>query len=374
MQFKEIIGQEKIKSQLIQTVSEGRISHAQLFTGPGGTGKLPLAIAYAQYLNCEDRQDGDSCGTCNSCRKYQKLSHPDLHFVFPVKKASETKPENSDDYLKKWRESLLENPYISPKKWYEKLDLENKQGIIPTSESANIIRKLNYKTFEGNFKTMIIWLPERMHQSAANKLLKMIEEPPPQTIFLLVTENSDLILPTILSRTQKVKVPKIDDQSMFDAVSDHFGLDSQKSQEITHLANGSYIDALYYIQVSESEKDNFNRFVSFMRLSYKRNVPEILKWVDEIASLGRENQKIMLNYAARMTRENFMMNMEINDIIYLTEEERDFSSKFSAFINKKNAGKIYTEFNKAYRDLQMNAHTKTVFLDLSIRLMKLLRL
>ena len=161
---------------------------------------------------------------------------------------------------------------------------------------------------------------------------------------------------------------------MFDAVSDHFGLDSKKSQEIVHLANGSYIDALYYIQVSETEKENFHRFVSFMRLSYKRNVPEILKWVDEIASLGRENQKILLNYAARMTRENFMMNLEIRDIIYLTEEEKEFSSKFSAFINPNNAGKIYTEFNKAYRDLQMNAHTKTVFLDLSIRLMKLLRL
>ncbi|MGM0497460.1 MAG: ATP-binding protein [Bacteroidota bacterium] len=374
MQFKEVIGQHKIKEQLINTVSEQRISHAQLFLGPAGSGKLPLAIAYAQYLNCTDKQEGDSCGTCPSCRKYRKLTHPDLHFVFPVKKASETNPETSDNYLKKWRETLLENPYLSPQRWYKKLELENKQGIIPTSESANIIRKLNYKSFEGEYKTMIIWLPERMHRSAANKLLKMIEEPPPNTIFLLVTENTDLILPTILSRTQKVKVPGIDDQSMFDAISDHFGMDSSKSQEIVHLANGSYIDALYYSSISEEEKENFNRFVSLMRLSYGRKVTQILSWVDDTASIGRENIKLFLDYATRMVRENFMLNLNFEEIVYLTKDEKDFSQKFAQFINENNAKKIYNEFNKAYRDIEMNANAKVVFLDLSIKLMKLLRL
>jgi len=374
MQFKEIIGQNKVKEQLISTVSEQRISHAQLFLGPAGSGKLPLAIAYAQYLNCEDKKNGDSCGVCLSCRKYQKLTHPDLHFVFPVKKASETNPETTDNYIGKWRDALLENPYLSPRRWYQILELENKQGIIPTSESANIIHKLNYKSFEGEYKTMIIWLPERMHRSAANKLLKLIEEPPPNTIFLLVTENADLILPTILSRTQKVKVPRIDDQSMFDALSDHFGLDSAKGQEIVHLANGSYIDALYYTQTSEEEKENFNRFVAIMRLSYGRKVTEILQWVDETAAMGRENLKTFLHYATRMVRENFMMNLQFEEIVYLTDEEKKFSKKFSTFINERNAKKIYTEFNKAYRDIEMNANAKVVFLDLSIKLMKLLRL
>jgi len=374
MQFKEVIGQNKIKVQLVRTVSEQRISHAQLFLGPTGSGKLPLAIAYAQYLNCTNKQDGDSCGTCASCRKYQKLAHPDLHFVFPVKKASETNPETTDNYIKTWRETLLENPYLSAQHWYKKLELENKQGIIPTSESANIIHKLNYKSFEGEYKTMIIWLPERMHRSAANKLLKMIEEPPPNTIFLLVTENTDLILPTILSRTQKVKVPRIDDQSMFDTISDHFGLDSATSQEIVHLANGSYIDALFYAQTSEEEKENFNRFVSLMRLSYGRKVIDILNWVDDTAAIGRENLKLFLKYATRMIRENFMLNQDFEEIVYLTKEEKEFSKNFARFINDNNVKDIYEEFNKAYRDIEMNANAKVVFMDLSIKLMKLLRL
>jgi DNA polymerase-3 subunit delta' len=374
MLFKEIIGQDSIKKQLIKTVQENRISHAQLFLGPGGVGKLALSIAYAQYINCEDKQEEDSCGVCKSCKKFQKLAHPDLHFVFPVKKASQVKPETSDDYIELWRETLTENPYISPNQWYEKLELENKQGIIPTSESSNIIRKLNYKTFEAAYKVMIIWLPERMHQSAANKLLKLIEEPPPNTLFLLISENSDLILPTILSRTQNIKVPKIDDQSMFNSISDHFGFDNKKAQEIVHLANGSYQHALSYIKTSSEDNENFNRFVELMRLSYKKDVPEILGWVDNIASLGRERQKIFIQYAARMVRENFILNLDLEKIAYLTEDEKSFSTKFSQFINSKNASKIYEELNRAYRDIQMNAHSKTVMLDLSIKLMRLLRL
>ncbi len=374
MQFKEIIGQETIKKQLIKTVEDNRISHAQLFIGPQGVGKLSLAIAYAQYINCQDKKEDDSCGVCNSCKKYNKLIHPDLHFVFPVKKASEAKPETSDTYLEKWRSRITENPYISPNQWYEMLELENKQGIIPTSESNNIIRKLNYKTFEADYKVMIIWLPERMHQSAANKLLKMIEEPPPFTIFLLVSENSDLILPTILSRTQNIKVPKIDDQSMFNSLSDHFGLETKKAQEIVHLANGSYLNALNYLKTSEDEQINFSRFIDLMRLCYSKKVPEILSWVDETGSIGRERQKMFLQYAARMVRENFMMHLQMEKIVYLTDEEKKFSGKFSQFINERNANRIYTEFNKAYRDIQMNAHGKTVLLDLAIKLMKLLRL
>ncbi|MFP4447280.1 MAG: DNA polymerase III subunit delta' [Bacteroidales bacterium] len=374
MQFKEIIGQQEIKKQLIKTVNDDRISHAQIFIGPNGSGKLALAIAYAQYINCENKQDEDSCGICNSCKKYRKLIHPDLHFVYPVKKASQTNPETSDNYSTEWRETILENPYINPNHWYQKLELENKQGIIPANESNNIIRKLNYKSYESPYKTMIIWLPERMHNSAANKLLKIIEEPPPNTLFFLVSENPDMLLSTILSRTQIIKVPKIDDQSMFNALSDHLGLETKKAQEIVHLANGSYIDALHYFRTGEEELQNFKRFTELMRLSYAKKVTEILNWVDEIASLGRERQRMFLQYAARMVRENFMMNLEMEKITFLTQEEKEFSIKFSQFINNNNAQKIYNEINTASRDIQMNAHAKTLFLDLSIKLMKLLRL
>ncbi len=373
MQFKEIIGQHKIKEQLIKSVKSNRIPHSQLFTGPSGSGKLSLAIAYAQYLNCEDKKENDSCGSCPSCIKYQKLMHPDLHFVFPVKKASEAKPETSDHYMETWINTLLENTYLSPRKWYDKLNLENKQGIIPTSESARIIKKINFKTYESEYKTMIIWLPERMHRSTANKLLKLIEEPSEKTVFLMVSENSDLILPTILSRTQKIKVPKIDDQNLFNTISDTFDLDSGKAQEIVRLANGSYIKALQYIHENEENQENLQRFISLMRLCFGTKIIEILNWTDEIASLGREKQIIFLQYATHLLRENFMKNLEMEKIVYLTKEENDFSRNFSKFIKPQNAGKLFNEFNKASRDIQMNAHSKTVFLDMSLKIIKLLK-
>ena len=374
MLFKQIIGQEPVKKQLVKSVEENRVPHAQLFIGPEGSGKLPLAIAYAQYIKKKKKKDGESCGVCSTCRKYGKFTHPDLHFVFPVKKASEANPENSDTYISHWREELLENPYMSPRRWYRKLNLENKQGIIPANESNNIIRKLNYKSYEADYKAMIIWLPERMHQSTANKLLKMIEEPPPKTLFLLVSENADTLLPTILSRTQKIRVPRIDDESMFSAIRDQFSLESAKTQDIVHLAKGNYLNALHFIKTDEETKLHFDRFVQLMRLAYGRKVVDLLGWVDEMAPIGRENLKSFLDYAARMIRENFMMNLSMDKIVYLTEEEKNFSSKFSSFIHPDNAGKIYEEFNQAYRDIQMNAHTKTVLLDLSVQLVKLLRL
>lgn len=374
MLFKEIIGQDRIKQQLIKTVKESRIAHAQMFLGPEGSGKLALAIAYAQYINCENKGENESCGICASCRKYKKLVHPDLHFVFPIKKSSETNTENTDYFIETWRNTLLENPYINPRTWYQQLELENKQGIIPTNESNRVINKLYFKSFEAEYKIMIIWLPERMHQSAANKLLKLIEEPPPKTLFLMVSENSELLLPTILSRTQKIRVPKIDDESMFSAISDHFGLEPKKAQEVVHLANGNYLEALHFIHTHEEEKANFQRFVSLMRLCYGRKVVEILDWVDQNASMGRENLKIFLQYASRMIRENFMMNLNMESIVYLTEEEKAFSDNFSSFIHENNANRMYKQFNQAHRDIQMNAHKKTILLDLSIQLMKLLRL
>jgi DNA polymerase-3 subunit delta' len=374
MLFKEIIGQERVKNQLIKTVKDSRIAHAQLFLGPEGSGKLALAIAYAQYINCENKGENDACGTCPSCRKYKKLVHPDLHFMFPVKRASESDPDNSHDYLEKWRNTLLENPYINPRSWYQKLDLENKQGIIPAHESNRVISKLYFKSFEAEYKIMIVWLPERMNQSAANKLLKLIEEPPPKTVFLMVSENPDLLLPTILSRTQKIRVPRIDDESMFSTISDHFGLEPKKAQEVVRLANGNYLEALHFIQTQEEEKENFQRFVTLMRLCYSRKVVDVLEWVDQNASMGRENLKMFFQYASRMVRENFMLNLNMENIVYLTEEEKAFSDNFSSFIHERNASRIYEQFNRAHRDIQMNAHIKTILLDLSIQLMKLLRL
>ena len=373
MLFREIIGQSEIQQQLIQTVSENRIPHAQLFTGPEGSGKLPLAIAYAQYINCTNKQGDDACGECPSCKKIQQLAHPDLHFVFPVKRASESKPETSDDYISQWRDELLENPYISPRRWYRRLNLENKQGIIPASESNSILHKLNFKSYEAEYKIMIIWLPERMHPSTANKLLKLIEEPPPKTLFLLVSENADMLLPTILSRTQKIRVPAIDDPSLLAAIQEQYSLEEEKAREVVHLAKGNYLSAIHFIQTDEEAQANFERFVSLMRLAYKKDMVGLLNWTEDLAPAGRENLKSFFHYAARMIRENFMMNLQMGQIVYLTEEEKNFSSRFSQFINSKNARKIYEELNRAYRDIQMNAHAKTILMDLSIQMVKLLR-
>ncbi|MCD4832566.1 MAG: DNA polymerase III subunit delta [Bacteroidales bacterium] len=374
MQFKEVVGHHKIKEKLIHTIKGNRVSHAQLFLGSEGSGNLALAIAYAQYVSCEDKQENDSCGVCPSCIKFQKLVHPDLHFVYPVS-TSKTVKKNpvSDDYITLWREIIIENPYINQNKWYEIIDVENKQGIISKNESKEILKKLNLKTFESEYKIMIIWLPEKMNAAAASKLLKLIEEPPAKTLFLMVSENSEQILSTILSRTQLIKIPKIDNESMRNALCDRLGLLPEKAGDIAHLANGNYFEAQNLISSTEEDNDNFDQFTQFMRLSYQRKVIEIINWVDEISRIGREKQKSFLAYSLRLIRENFMLNIKNKDLVYLTKKELEFSEKFSQFINQENIYQIYEALNRAHSDIEMNAYNKIVFLDLALKIIKLIK-
>ncbi|HRW62286.1 MAG TPA: DNA polymerase III subunit delta [Bacteroidales bacterium] len=374
MQFKEVIGQQKTKERLINTVKDNRISHAQLFLGPEGSGNLALAIAYAQYIACSNRQENDSCGVCPSCLKYKKMVHPDLHFVYPVATSKAiSKDPVSDDYIAQWRETIIENPYISETRWYEIIDVENKQGIISKNESQEILRKLNLKTFEAEYKIMIIWLPEKMNAAAANKLLKLIEEPPEKTLFLMVSENSEQIISTILSRTQLVKIPRIDNDSMRNALCDRFGMTPEKASDIVHLANGNFFDAQNIIHSVEEDEYNFNQFTTLMRYAYQRKMHEIINWVDDIAQIGREKQKSMLAYSLRLIRENFMLNLQKKEMVYLTQKEYDFSVKFSPFINMNNIQVLYQEFNRAHTDIEMNAYAKIVFLDLALKIMKCIR-
>jgi DNA polymerase III subunit delta' len=374
MQFKEVVGHKNIKEKLIQTVKGNRISHAQLFLGENGSGILALAIAYAQYVSCENKQEDDSCGVCSSCLKFQKLVHPDLHFVYPVSTSKTVKKDPvSDDYIAQWREVIVENPYINQNKWYEIIDVENKQGIISKNESYEILKKLNLKTFESEYKIMIIWLPEKMNAFAANKLLKFIEEPPEKTLFLLVSENSEQIIPTILSRTQLIKIPKIDNDSMRSALCDRNGLVPEKANDIVHLANGNYHDAQNLIHSAEEDNYNFDQFTIMMRFAYQRKVIEIIDWVDEISRIGREKQKNFLLYALRLVRENFMLNIENKELVYLTRKELDFSENFSQFINQDNVFDIYEALNRAHSDIEMNAYNKIVFLDLALKIIKLIK-
>lgn len=381
MLFKDIVGQDAVKHKLIKSVKDGRIAHAQLFTGPEGTGKLALAIAYAQYINCQNRSEHDSCGVCPSCHKYNKLIHPDLHFVFPIflpdkdsGKDDEEKVNSgkvSDGFIEPWRDALLENPYFNETDWYEKLGTQKKMGIIGVTESSDVIRKISLKSYEADYKTMIIWLPERMNQEAANRLLKLIEEPPAKSVFLMVTENPDHIIKTILSRTQIILVPPISRDQIATALVERFHLTSGNAQDISRIANGNFQQAL---KLMSSDKANpyFILYRDLMRACWAKDILKLLEWVDEAASAGREKQKEFLTYALRVTRESFMLNLGLNDIVYLAGDEADFGQKFSPFINKNNILQFNKEFNLAIEHISRNGNAQIIFTDMALRLVKLI--
>ena len=374
MQFRKVIGQEKVKQRLINSVKQQRIPHAQLFFGPGGCGSLPLAIAYAQYISCTNKQGDDSCGNCPSCHKYEKLAHPDLHFAYPVNTSKEvSKDPVSDDYINQWRQQVLVNPYFRSNQWYNVIGIENKQGLISKNESEQIIRKLNLKSFESDYKILILWLPEKMNATSANMLLKLIEEPPENTIFLLVSEEPDEVLLTISSRTQPVKLSRIDPEQIIPALENNYHVGGEEAKNVARLANGNYIAALEFLEQSEENKFNFEKFTSFMRLCYQRNIPEINSWVDELTASGRENLKSFFNYSLHMIRENFIMNLKENEIVYLSTDEENFSDRFHPFINGRNIQSITNEFNMAVADIERNANAKIVLFDMALKIVKLIR-
>ncbi|MEN8118768.1 MAG: DNA polymerase III subunit delta [Bacteroidota bacterium] len=376
MQFSKIIGQQKMIERFINTVKTGRISHAQLLHGPEGSGKLELAIAYAQYVSCTNKSETDSCGTCPSCIKYEKLIHPDLHFVYPVVRTKKFSKPVSDNFSDEWRTFILEHKKHRLNVWLDLIGTEGGQAGIFAHESSEIIRKLNLKTFEAEYKIMIIWLPEKMNQSSANKLLKMIEEPPMKTIFLLVSDYPELIINTIRSRSQLVKIPKIDNESLSKKVDETYQLEKNELNRIIKLANGDYFKVLDVIEESDNEKHHFKLFIELMRLSFAAKIIDLTKWVDEISSLGRERQKNFLNYSLKMFRENFILNIspsEKEKLNQFTADEENFSLKFSTFIHQNNIFDIYEEINKAHLHIERNGMDKIVFLDLALKLVKLLR-
>lgn len=378
MLFKDIVGQETVKHRLIHSIVKGRIGHAQLFLGPEGCGKLALAIAYAQFLACVDRGKSDACGACPSCLKFEKLIHPDLHFVYPVSTTKDvTKNPVSKDFIREWRNAVLENPYLSLSQWYERIGIENKQGIISRNESHEMIRILNLKSFESEYKAMIIWMPEKMNQVAANKVLKILEEPPPKTLFILVSENTHAFLPTVLSRTQIIKIPGINDQSMAKALNEKDGLSPEELRNIVRLANGNYLMARNLLHAKEENEVHLSQFTSMMRFTYAGKIADILQWIDDLVALGREKQKHFLVYATRMIRENFMLNMMAGndrEMIFLTDKEAAFSTNFSPFIREKNVVHIVDELNKAHANISANANSRIVLFDLCLKIMELIKM
>lgn len=372
MKFAQIIGQKQLKSRLVASIDRGRISHAQLFTGGAGRGTLPLAIAYAQYLNCTNRHDGDSCGECPSCRQIEQLAHPDLHFVFPVNKQGKRSGEVvlSSDFMPLWREIVAQTDgYFTPQQWYDKLDLgKTLRGMISAKETDEIIRRLSFKSFESEYKIVIIWLPETMNDEASNKILKILEEPWAKTVFLLVSERADLLLPTILSRTQEVAVPRLE---LTDLLPLAEGDDTER-RNVARLASGDLIEMRRLTGGEEDEvrHESFDLFCRLMRLSYNDKHLELIDWADEVASLTREQQRSMLGHAARLLRESYMLHAGLGSISYLWGEEAAFCRNFAPYIGNQNIELLIDQIELAMRQIGQNGNARIVFTHFALAVSK----
>ena len=370
--FKDVIGQEALKEKLRREVDEGHIPHAQLFCGPSGVGKLALALAYARYLCCTDRKDGEACGHCQSCKQWEQLMHPDVHFMFPIVSSEKKKKTICADYLTEWRELLTNSPYFSYSQWLEAIDAENSQALIYAKESDEITKTLSLKPIQGDFKITIIWLPEKMNEPCANKMLKLLEEPPERTIFLLCSEEPERMLPTILSRAQRINLPRLTEIEIAEALQNKYGIEPRDSETLAHLANGSFVKALDQIHLNEDNDRYLELFISLMRLAYARRIREMKAWSEEVASLGREKQKELLTYCQRMIRESFMANFHQKQMSYMNLEEQNFTSRFAPFVNEGNAMDIMHELSEAQIHIEQNVNPRMVFFDLSLKMIVLL--
>jgi len=366
MQFKQIIGHEQIKEQLIQSVKDNRVSHAQLFLGPEGSGNLALAMAFSQYLVCENKTDEDSCGSCPCCIKAQKWIHPDIHFSYPVvtKKAGE--PAKSTDFIRQWRTICTEDIYLSHNQWLLAIDAENKQANITVNECHDIIKKLNLKSFESEYKILIMWMPEHLGKEG-NVLLKILEEPPEKTLFLLVGSDEQKILSTIISRTQLVKIPRIKDSTLKTALIEKHQLSEQAAQRITFLADGNYSEALQLLNNGQTEVEVI--FRKWMGFCLHPQPVELVNWVNEIAKIGRENQKHLMQYSLHFFRELLLLQQD-KENIRLQDDELKFAKTLAGRLDFNKAEKIISMLNKAHYYIARNAHPKILFLNFTIRLAK----
>lgn len=373
MKFGEIVGHEELKKRLRDNIDAGRVSHAQLFCGESGWGTLQLALAYVQYLHCTNRTDGDSCGKCTSCLQMEALAHPDMHFVFPI--ANLKKNPTCDALLDRWREICGENDAIFDEHmWYEAIDAENSQGIIPVKEASEIIRKLSFKAFEGEYKSVIIWLPERMNREAANSLLKILEEPWDKTLFVLVSEKPDSLLTTITSRTQSVMVGRIEEGALESYATRRLGANGEQAAVAARLSDGSVTELRRIVSEGGSSQaaDNFELFTRLMRLSYSNKHLELFDWAEQVASSGREGQKSFLEYALRLIRESYMLTAGMESVSYLWGDEKAFCSKFAPFVANHNVEALVAETEKALRDVGQNGNPRIVFCHYALAISKLI--
>ena len=383
MKFSEVIGQEEVRERLVQMVSEDRLPHAIMLCGPTGIGKKALAVAFACYLlgrkaekpsNPLFSESPDNPESPES-PMLAKLEHPDLHFTYPTIKLPSMGSDHmpvSDDFAREWHELIMETPYFSMDQWMTAIDAENQQAIITAGESDDLVRKLSLKSSQGGYKVSVIWLPERMNIACANKLLKLIEEPPTQTVFIMVCEEPDKLLETIRSRVQRIDVKKLPAETICQALIDRRGIDPESARRISRLANGSWMKALEELQVGTENEQFLDLFILLMRLAYQRNVRELRKWSETLSAFGREKQKRFLEFFLRLVRENFMYNFHNEELCYMSQKEEDFAKNFARFINEANVLGIYDLANRAIRDIGQNANAKIVFFDFALQLIVLI--
>ena len=367
MQFKDVVGQEELKSRLIRDVDHDKISHAQLFLGKMGHGGLALALAYVQYIFCQNKIEKDSCGVCPSCRKISDLQHPDLHFSFPV---VQTLSQKSDLFIKEWRELVKDTPYFDLTTWTDKIDEKGRKPIISMFEAQEIVQKLSLMSFEGGYKVVIVWMAEEMNLACANKLLKILEEPPARTLFLMVADAQENLLQTILSRTQLVQVPRISINSMVQYIQTKHRMDVSAATSITSMAEGDLIEVENLLNTAQDKDSNRDLFIQLMRVCFKKDVLAMMDLAENLGGIGKEKQKMFLRYALHMFRQSLLLNYGTTQLSRTSKEEDDFLKNFAKFITGNNINGFVETFNDAHYHIDRNAHAKILFTELTFKVMR----
>lgn len=374
MKFSQIPSHDNVKRQLRDMVADKRIPHALLLHGPAGIGKFMLARTFSQYLHCQSpTPDGEPCGECPSCRQHEAFNHVDTLYVFPVVKTEKLTAPISDDFIEDFKEFVNASPFMDFERWVNSFDKKNAQPVIYVSESDALERRLAVTTTVSKYKTVIIWLPEKMNEQTANKLLKLIEEPFSDTIFILVSNDASAILPTIYSRCRPIEMKRLSDETIARHLTERLSLDPQDAMAVAHNAAGNINAALRSMDATSVSRMFFDYFVRLMRLAYQRDVKGMKEWSTDLAALGREQQIKFYDYACRLIRENFIYNFNLPDLLYLNREESQFSKNFARFITENNAERIIAEMDRAAKDIDGNANGKIVNFDFAIKMIILIK-
>lgn len=374
MKFSDIPAHDDVKRQLTEMVDDDRMPHALLLEGKSGIGKMMLARALAQYIHCTNRNDGDSCGRCPSCLQHQSFNHIDTHFSFPViKPKGKTGAVISDDWIEQWREFIMQSPYMEMNSWVDMLGNANAQPVIYADESLALIRKLNLTSHASRFKIVLMWLPERMNEACANKLLKLLEEPHDDTLFIMVSNEPAKILPTIYSRLRRIEVKRLPDTVVASYLQERYGVDDAAAAGLARLAEGSIPEGVRRLSSSDESRQFLEMYMSMMRLAYQKKVGAMRKWSNDAADFGREKSCRFLEYCERLTGENYIYNLHNPQLVLLDNEEGRFSANFARFINERNVERLRTLFIEARRDIAGNANAKIVFFDMAVSIILCLK-